>query len=134
MTKHSSGSRIPGFYNFDIEERLVEIAPAGNGVGLSIPMAVDAGLGQVGRMGLLMTPKYGPRVRIAKVITDMPLVPDRPISFGVTEFCEACGRCAEDCPGEAISAGERTTEPIDISNSPGINRWPVNVDRLIVVL
>ena len=43
--------------------------PAGNGVGLSIPIAIDAGLGQLGRMGLLVTPKYGPRVRLAKVIT-----------------------------------------------------------------
>ncbi|MEE8604596.1 MAG: reductive dehalogenase domain-containing protein, partial [Candidatus Aminicenantaceae bacterium] len=47
--------------------------PAGNGTGLSIPMAIDAGLGELGRMGLLMTPKYGPRIRLAKVITDMPL-------------------------------------------------------------
>ncbi|OQX54986.1 MAG: hypothetical protein B5M54_04170, partial [Candidatus Aminicenantes bacterium 4484_214] len=57
--------------------------PAGNGVGLSIPMAIDAGLGELGRMGLLVTPKYGPRVRLAKVITDMPLLPDAPIRFGV---------------------------------------------------
>ena len=68
--------------------------PAGNGVGLSIPIAIDAGLGQLGRMGLLVTPKYGPRVRLAKVITDMPLIPDSPIDFGVTEFCEACMLCA----------------------------------------
>lgn len=100
--------------------------PCGNCTGLSIPMAIDAGLGELGRLGLLITPKYGPRVRLAKVITDMPLVPDQPISFGVTEFCEICGRCAEDCPGDAIPEGDRTEETIDISNSPGILRWPVN--------
>jgi reductive dehalogenase len=100
--------------------------PCGNCTGLSIPMAIDAGLGELGRLGLLITPKYGPRVRLAKVITDMPLVPDQSISFGVTEFCEVCGRCAEDCPGKAIPKGERTEEPIDISNSPGIFRWPVD--------
>ena len=45
---------------------------------ISIPIAIDAGLGQLGRMGLIVTPKYGPRVRLAKVITDMPLVPNDP--------------------------------------------------------
>ncbi len=107
--------------------------PCGNCTGLSIPMAIDAGLGELGRLGLLITPRYGPRVRLAKVITDMPLLPDRPISFGVTEFCDACGRCAEDCPGEAISAGDRTYEPNDISNNRGINRWPVNHPRCHLV-
>jgi reductive dehalogenase len=97
--------------------------PAGNGVGLSIPMAVDAGLGQVGRMGLLMTPKYGPRVRLAKVITDMPLVPNAPIDFGVTEFCEVCMLCAEDCPSGAVTDGPRTWEGPSVSNNPGVLKW-----------
>ena len=82
--------------------------PAGNGVGLSVPIAIDAGLGEYGRMGLLMTPKYGPRVRLAKVITDMPLTVDAPIRFGVREFCEVCMLCATHCPSGAVSDGERT--------------------------
>ena len=41
-------------------------------------VARDAGLGEIGRMGILMTPALGPRVRIAVVTTDFPLVPDRP--------------------------------------------------------
>jgi len=86
--------------------------PAGNGVGLSIPMAIDAGLGQLGRLGLLITPKYGPRVRIAKVITDMPLIPNDPIEFGVTEFCDVCMLCAEECPSESITSRPRTGERI----------------------
>jgi len=72
--------------------------PCKNGTALSIPLAIDAGLGQLGRNGLLITPKYGPAVRIGKVLTDMPLVPDRPIDFGVTEFCQSCKKCAEHCP------------------------------------
>jgi epoxyqueuosine reductase len=100
--------------------------PAGNGVGLSIPIAVDAGLGEVGRNGLLLTPRFGPRVRLAKVITDMPLIPDSPISFGVKEFCEACMTCAIDCPSGSISKGPMTWEGSTISNNPGALKWYVN--------
>jgi len=107
--------------------------PSGNCTALSIPVAIDAGLGEMGRNGLLITPKYGPRVRLAKVITNMPLLPDRPIEFGVTEFCEVCGKCADLCPGEAIAGGKRTLEPIDVSNSPGIYRWPVHHPRCHLV-
>lgn len=97
--------------------------PAGNGVGLSIPMAIDAGLGELGRLGLLITPKYGPRVRLAKVITDMPLIPDQPISFGVVDFCEKCMLCAEDCPSNSITKEPRTWEGKSVSNNPGVIKW-----------
>ena len=97
--------------------------PAGNGFGLSIPMAVDAGLGEVGRNGLLVTPKYGPRVRIAKVITDMPLVPDSPIRFGVKEFCDNCMLCAEDCPSNSIPFDGQTWEGKSVSNNNGTLKW-----------
>jgi len=100
--------------------------PAGNGLGPSIPIAIDAGLGELGRNGLLVTPKYGPRVRLAKVITDMPLEADRPISFGVTEFCESCMLCAEHCPSESISKGPRTWKGTSISNNPGIFKWYIH--------
>jgi len=103
--------------------------PSGNCTGLSIPFAVDAGLGELGRLGLLITPKYGPRVRLAKVITNMPLVPDRPISFGAAEFCEICGKCAKECPGGAISEDKRTYQTVDISNNSGIYRWPIDQPR-----
>jgi len=102
--------------------------PAGNGVALSIPIAIDAGLGQLGRMGLLVTPKYGPRVRIAKVITDMPLVPSPRIDFGVEEFCEACMLCADDCPSESITRGPKTLEGPSASNNPGALKWYTGVD------
>jgi reductive dehalogenase len=103
--------------------------PAGNGTGLSIPMAIDAGLGELGRLGLLMTPKYGPRVRLAKVITDMPLLPDSPIKFGVTEFCEACMLCAEHCPSAAITDGPRSWAGKSPSNNPGTLKWYIESER-----
>jgi reductive dehalogenase len=104
--------------------------PAGNSTGMSIAFAIDAGLGELGRNGLLITPKFGPRVRLAKVFTDMPLVSDSPISFGVDEFCNICGKCAANCPGGAIPTGEKTWEPtydaVRISSNPGVKKWYVN--------
>ena len=100
-----------------------------NDVALSIPMAMQAGLGDLGRNGLLVTLQFGPRVRISKVITDMPLVPDTPIDFGVTEFCAVCGKCANSCPSQAIMYGERTTEPHNISNASNELKWPINAER-----
>lgn len=103
--------------------------PSGNDTGLSIPMAIDAGLGELGRQGLLITGEFGPRVRIAKVLTDLPLIPDEPIEFGVTEFCSKCRKCAEYCPGQAIIHGERTTEPHNICNINGELKWPMDAEK-----
>ena len=93
---------------------------------LSIPLAIDAGLGELGRSGLLITPQFGSRIQIAKVITDLPLSVDQPIEFGAARFCDICQRCAEHCPGKAISSGNPTDQPLNISNNPGVTKWPVN--------
>ncbi|MGD9344372.1 MAG: reductive dehalogenase [Candidatus Aminicenantes bacterium] len=103
--------------------------PAGNGIGLSIPMAIDAGLGELGRLGLLITPKYGPRIRLAKVLTDMPLRPDPRISFGVGEFCDTCKLCADECPSGAISDGPRTWKGKSPSNNPGTLKWYIESEK-----
>lgn len=70
---------------------------------MAIPVAVDAGLGELGRHGLLITPRFGSRVRLSVVTTSLPLEQDKPITFGVQDFCEICGRCASVCPSRAIS-------------------------------
>lgn len=105
--------------------------PSGNDTALSIPIAIDAGLGELGRNGLLITKKYGPRLRICKVLTDLPLVPDKPIEFGVLAFCNVCKKCAKMCPGQAISYGERTSKALNISNNPGILKWPVDAEKCL---
>ena len=80
----------------------------------------DAGLGEIGRMGLLMTPELGPRVRLAVVTTDLPLVPDgRKWDGTVIDFCRRCKKCADVCPGRAISFDDR--KEID-----GLLRWQIN--------
>jgi len=83
-------------------------------------VARDAGLGEIGRMGLLMTPKHGPRVRIGVVTTNMPLqVDEAKPDFSVIDFCTICKKCADSCPSQAISFNDR--EMIN-----GVNRWQIN--------
>ncbi len=102
----------------------------GNDSALSIPLAIDAGLGELGRNGLLITPKYGPRVRICKVFTDLPLEPDKPIEFGVEEFCKTCKVCSEHCEAHAISDGDEPSFEIKCkSNNPGALKWYVDVEK-----
>ena len=100
--------------------------PTGNEVGLSVPIALQAGLGENSRMGTLISEKHGSRVRIAKVYTDLELPPDKPISFGVQEFCVKCKKCAEHCPSDAISLEDEPTlnpEFNSISSNPGVKKW-----------
>ena len=104
--------------------------PMGNDTALSVPLAIDAGLGQLGRNGLLVTPEFGPCVRLCKVFTNLPLAPDRPRNFDLGETCRNCTRCAEACQGEAISASrEPSFETVCPSNRPGVERWAVNANR-----
>jgi len=105
-----------------------EALPCGNDTALSIPLAIDAGLGELGRNGLLVTPDFGSRVRLCKVLTDLPLKADKPISFGVQEYCEKCKKCLESCPVQAIRE-DKTAEAITTSNNSGILKWPVNGEK-----
>ena len=85
-------------------------------------VARDAGLGEIGRMGLLMTPRLGPRVRLAVVTTNAPLVPDKYIPDpNMIEFCRVCKKCADCCPGNSIPNGEM--QMID-----GVSRWKIDSD------
>ena len=106
-----------------------EALPSGNDTTASIPLAIDAGLGELGRLGLLLTPQFGARQRICKVYTNLPLVPDQPIDFGMQRFCEQCQACAHACPVQAIPRGERSYEQTSISNRPGMLRWHVDVGK-----
>ena len=83
-------------------------------------VARDAGLGEIGRMGLLMTPRQGPRVRIAVVTSNIPLrISVRKEDPSVINFCEICKKCADVCPSSSISFNDR-----EIIN--GSLRWQIN--------
>ncbi|MEI9475669.1 MAG: reductive dehalogenase domain-containing protein [Deltaproteobacteria bacterium] len=90
---------------------------------LTVPVTVDAGLGEVGRNSLLITPEYGPRCRFAIVTTDLPLETDKKTkSSGITEFCEICDRCVTTCPAKAIPAGGPTV-------TRGVVKWQLDLDK-----
>ncbi len=83
-------------------------------------VARDAGLGEIGRMGLLMTPRLGPRVRIGVVTTDAPLVASPPREDPTVEaFCRICRKCAAVCPSQAISWEDPKEED-------GVRRWRID--------
>jgi reductive dehalogenase len=86
---------------------------------LLVPMAVDAGLGEMGRHGYLITKELGPRLRLAGVTTDLPLIPDNPVDIGVDDFCSICEKCADCCPSGSIPSGP--TEAVN-----GTLRWKLN--------
>ncbi len=94
----------------------------------SIPMAIQAGLGEYSRSGLVITPEFGPRVRISKVFTNLDLAVDKPIRIGVKELCEVCNKCATECPPQAIAYGE-PTDAINISNHKGIRKWNTDAEK-----
>jgi len=71
-----------------------------------VPMAIDAGLAELGRCGFAISPELGPVFRLAAVTTDLPLAVDRPppIGFGIAQFCELCTACVRACPTGAVPA------------------------------
>ncbi len=107
---------------------------AGNDMGLSVPYAIAAGIGENSRLGQVVTYKYGPRVRLAKVYTDFDFVEyDKAKSFGVMDFCKNCMRCADACPTKAISFDkEPTFEPTHKNkdnawfNTKGVKKYHVD--------
>lgn len=83
-------------------------------------VARDAGLGEIGRMGLLMTPRQGPRVRLGVVTTTLELLADERIpDRAVIDFCTICKKCAENCPSRSIPFEPR-------QEMDGAWRWQIN--------
>lgn len=86
---------------------------------LSVPPAVDAGLGELGRCGFLVTKKFGNCLRLSTVTTDLPLEIDKPVDIGMEDFCTRCKLCAEACPSGSIPIGSKV-------KVHGIRKWRIN--------
>jgi len=99
---------------------------------LMVPTAIDAGIGELARNGHVLSPEFGINMRLKAVTTDLPLEVDKPISFGVREFCMVCEQCAAFCPAKAIPFGPPTQEVADpLYNNPGYRKWYVNAERCL---
>ena len=98
-----------------------------------VPIALDAGVGEFCRTGRVLSPEYGNNMRLKAVTTDLPLLPDKPISFGTHDFCMACESCAEFCPPGAVPKGPPSDElPNPVHNNPGFKKWWINAEKCII--
>jgi reductive dehalogenase len=75
---------------------------------IQTPLMLLAGLGEVSRIGdIILNPFLGPRQKTGILTTELPMLEDKPIDFGLQNFCGACNKCARECPSGAISAGPK---------------------------
>lgn len=85
------------------------------------PVAIDAGVGELGRHGVLISKQFGSAMKMAVVTTDLPLVHDEKVNLGVDDFCKHCKICAENCPSGAIPLGEKQVVR-------GVARYPLKAE------
>jgi ferredoxin len=85
-------------------------------------VAFFSGLGELGRHGYLISKKYGARIRLGAITTDLPLLADKPINLGVQDFCNICKKCAHNCPSNAITEGEK-------QSIRGVVKWQLNIEQ-----
>ena len=88
---------------------------------MHVPLAVNAGLGTMGRHTSLITMSHGANVRLAVVLTDLPLAFDEPVDFGVETMCANCRVCRESCPSNAIYEDKQMVR--------GVRKWHLDFDR-----
>jgi reductive dehalogenase len=78
--------------------------------GVVTPQAagVASGVGELGRNGLVINKRFGARIHMPDpIMTDLPLVPDKPVDIGVEDFCKICRKCAVNCPTNSITFGDK---------------------------
>ena len=90
---------------------------------IQIPAAVEAGLGQLGKHGSMISKELGSMYRLGAIVTDLPLVVDGPEDIGVDDFCARCVVCTTNCPPQAIFDTKQMVR--------GRERWYVDFDTCI---
>ncbi len=105
---HSSTYRIEGAVGLDLGDYIRSLGyhaqvhnPNDNSMPY-IPLFVQAGLGQLGANGQLLSPHFGSRSRIMLITTDARVTYDQPMDYGIHRFCQICQVCVNRCPGRAL--------------------------------
>ena len=127
MRGYMRGAEIAGIAASLIRDLGHDAASQSNALSdvLQLPLVLEAGLGELSRIGeLVLNPFVGPRFKSAVITTDMPLEIDLPIDFGLQDMCEKCNKCARECPCDAISWGDKV-----IFN--GYEMWKPDVERCV---
>lgn len=91
------------------------------------PLAVKAGMGWQGHNGLLVTPQYGQRQRIAPIFIEENLFEftNNKNHAWMEDFCKTCRKCEKSCPSQAIYSEKKPA----IQNIPDINQTRTCIDR-----
>jgi ferredoxin len=69
---------------------------------------LDAGLGEVSRLGIVLNPFLGANYKAAAVLTNLELEVDGYVDFGLQDYCRRCTICADQCPSGSIPKGKQT--------------------------
>jgi len=70
-------------------------------------LVLESGLGEESRLGIPLNPFVGAAFKVSAVLTDLPLETDLPVDFGLQDYCDRCKICAEQCPTQSISYGDK---------------------------
>jgi ferredoxin len=93
---------------------------------VTIHYAVEAGLGQLGLNGQLLTPQAGSRCRLTAILTNAQLVMNGPVDYGIPAICDQCRVCIRRCPPGAIPK-ERTVHR-------GVTKTKIKPERCLPVM
>jgi ferredoxin len=125
MRGYMRGAEIAGIAASLIRDMGHDAASQSNALSdvLQLPLVLEAGLGELSRIGeLVLNPFVGPRFKSAVITTDMPLDVDLPIDFGLQDMCTKCNKCARECPCDAIPWGDKVM-------FNGYEMWKPDVER-----
>ncbi len=96
---------------------------SGNVPILLIPPALACGYGELGKHGSIINRDFGSTLRLAAVVTDLPLITDEADVFHVDDFCMKCKACENACPPDAIGSAKQMVR--------GVTKWYVNFDKCL---
>jgi epoxyqueuosine reductase len=90
--------------------------------------AVSAGVGWVGKNFLVVHPRFGPRIRLASILTDLPF---KPAGKMVSSKCGQCRACVEACPAGALTGAPSEYRYESRSEALDVNRCVKFIERRI---